>query len=123
MPTYEYRCEKCGGAFEFRQSMKDPHLAECPPEACLQAEWGHGAVKRQLGRGAGLIFKGSGFYTTDYRSENYKASAKADAPAAPAKTEGSGGSGSSAPTPSAPAAPKPESKPGPAAAPSAPAST
>ncbi len=108
MPTYDYRCEKCGGTFEFRQSMKDPRLTECPRDACLMETWGHGDVTRQLGTGAGLIFKGSGFYITDYRSENYKASAKADAPAAaPASTPSP-----ATPAPATPAAPaKSDAKP------------
>lgn len=82
MPTYEYFCTKCEQSFEAVQSMKDPHFKECPEGLCRLAEWGHGPVKRQLGTGAGLIFKGSGFYITDYRSDKYKEAAKKDAPAA-----------------------------------------
>lgn len=78
MPTYEYQCEKCKKSFEYYQSMKDPVLTECPKDLCQRKAWGRGRVKRQLGTGAGLIFKGSGFYITDYRSEGYKASAKSD---------------------------------------------
>ena len=81
MPTYEYHCEKCGKNFDVFQSMRDQAFTECPQEHCQQAEWGHGKVKRLLGTGAGLIFKGSGFYITDYRSNNYKEGAKKDAPA------------------------------------------
>ena len=84
MPTYEYSCEKCGGAFEIVQSMRDEALKECPKEKCQQKKWGHGKVKRQIGTGAGLIFKGSGFYITDYRSDSYREAAKKDVPAAPA---------------------------------------
>jgi putative FmdB family regulatory protein len=84
MPTYEYSCQKCGGAFEIVQSMRDEPLRECPKELCRQKKWGHGKVKRLIGTGAGLIFKGSGFYITDYRSDSYKEGAKKDAPAAPA---------------------------------------
>lgn len=76
MPTYEYFCEKCQKSFDAFQSMKDDPYTECPEGLCQQDEWGKGAVKRQLGTGAGLIFKGSGFYITDYRSENYKSAAK-----------------------------------------------
>jgi putative FmdB family regulatory protein len=83
MPTYEYSCEKCGKGFEVFQSMRDEPLRECPKELCRQKKWGHGKVKRLLGTGAGLIFKGSGFYITDYRSNSYKEGAKNDAPAAP----------------------------------------
>ena len=86
MPTYEYSCEKCGGAFEIVQSMRDAALKECPKDRCQQKKWGHGKVKRLIGTGAGLIFKGSGFYITDYRSDGYKAAAKKDsADSAPAK--------------------------------------
>jgi putative FmdB family regulatory protein len=76
MPTYEYRCEKCQGTFELFQSMKDAALESCPKEKCRLETWGHGKVKRLLGTGAGLIFKGSGFYITDYRSRSYQESAK-----------------------------------------------
>ena len=76
MPTYEYVCAKCGHEFEKFQSMKDSPLATCPHDLCGQKRWGKGRVKRRLGSGAGLIFKGSGFYITDYRSEGYKAAAK-----------------------------------------------
>ena len=67
MPTYDYICDKCGLQFEKFQSMKDPALATCPKEVCGQKRWGKGKVRRVLGTGAGLIFKGSGFYITDYR--------------------------------------------------------
>lgn len=80
MPTYEYACAKCGHEFEIFQSMKDKPLAVCPKEKCKLKRWGKGRVKKKLGAGAGLIFKGSGFYITDYRSENYKQAAKKDAP-------------------------------------------
>lgn len=87
MPTYEYACEKCGATFELSQSMKDQALTTCPKDRCAQKRWGKGKVRRLVGTGAGLIFKGSGFYITDYRSEGYKAAAKKDSesskPAAP----------------------------------------
>src|SRR5216110_3224087 len=76
MPTYEYACEKCGQNFDAFQSMRDEPFRECPKELCRLPKWGHGKVKRLLGTGAGLIFKGSGFYTTDYRSDSYKEAAK-----------------------------------------------
>src|SRR5215468_3020324 len=76
MPTYEYSCQKCGQNFEAFQSMRDEPFRECPKELCRLPKWGHGKVKRLLGTGAGLIFKGSGFYTTDYRSQSYKDAAK-----------------------------------------------
>lgn len=72
MPTYEYECAKCGKTFDIFQSMKDEPLKTCPDKKCK------GKVKRLLGTGAGLIFKGSGFYITDYRSEGYKQAAKKD---------------------------------------------
>ncbi len=72
MPTYDYECQKCGIRFEVFQSMKDPKLETCTAEGC------DGAVKRLLGTGAGLIFKGAGFYQTDYRSSSYQAGAKAE---------------------------------------------
>ena len=78
MPTYEYQCEKCHKSFDYHQSMKDAPLKTCPKDACRMKTWGKGKVVRQLGTGAGLIFKGSGFYITDYRSEGYKAAAKKD---------------------------------------------
>lgn len=94
MPTYEYSCEKCGKNFDAFQSMRDETFKECPKEHCQQKRWGHGKVKRLLGTGAGLIFKGSGFYITDYRSNNYKEGAKKEAPAA-APTAGGEKSGDS----------------------------
>jgi putative FmdB family regulatory protein len=116
MPTYEYSCEKCGKNFDAFQSMRDQAFTECPEDKCQVSPWGHGKVKRLLGTGAGLIFKGSGFYITDYRSNSYKEGAKKDAPAGSSSDKSSGAkeSSSSSSTP-APAAPKPaESKPKPA---------
>ena len=68
MPTYEYECQKCGQHYELYQSIKDAPKRTCPK--C------RGRVKRLLGTGTGLIFKGSGFYTTDYRKPAYKEAAK-----------------------------------------------
>ena len=73
MPTYEYECPKCGVRFEEFQSMKDAPLTKCPTPKC------RGKVKRLIGAGAGLLFKGSGFYITDYRSSSYKDKKKGDA--------------------------------------------
>src|SRR3954470_22789971 len=78
MPTYEYSCQKCGKNFETFQSMRDEPFTVCPKELCQMAKWGRGKVKRLLGTGAGVIFKGSGFYSTDYRSASYKEAAKKD---------------------------------------------
>ena len=61
-------------SFELVQSMKDDSLKTCPKNLCRMKSWGKGPVKRKIGAGAGLIFKGSGFYITDYRSEGYKKS-------------------------------------------------
>ncbi len=108
MPTYEYVCEKCGHQFELFQSMTARPLAVCPEDRCAQKRWGKGRVKRLLGTGAGLIFKGSGFYITDYRSEKYKEAAKKEKPAAAASPTGGDGKSSPAKTESKPAAaPKP----------------
>ena len=112
MPTYEYVCEKCGHQFEKFQSISAKPLAVCPEELCAQKKWGKGKVKRAISGGAGLIFKGSGFYITDYRSDKYKEAAKKDS--APASS--SGDSKSATKNDSKPAAPaKTESKPAKAA--------
>jgi putative FmdB family regulatory protein len=102
MPNYDYHCQKCNKTFEFFQSMKDDVLKVCPKEACSKKTWGKGKVVRQIGTGAGLIFKGSGFYITDYRSDSYKTAAKSDA-APPA-------AGAAPPATAAPAAPAPAKK-------------
>jgi putative FmdB family regulatory protein len=68
MPTYEYECQKCGHQFELYQSIKDAPKRTCPK--C------HGKIKRLWSTGAGLIFKGSGFYATDYRKPSYAEAAK-----------------------------------------------
>ena len=70
MPTYEYKCRDCGVRFEQFQSIAADPVQECPE--CT------GSVKRLISAGAGVIFKGSGFYITDYRSDGYKESAKKD---------------------------------------------
>ena len=101
MPTYEYSCQKCGQNFEAFQSMRDEPFRECPKELCRLPKWGHGKVKRLLGTGAGIIFKGSGFYTTDYRSDSYKEAAKKESPSKKADTaDKSSASKESAKTPS-----------------------
>ena len=115
MPTYDYVCAKCGHSFEKFQSMNDAALKVCPKELCAQKRWGKGKVKRQMGSGAGLIFKGGGFYITEYRSENYKQGAKKDtAPASggeskAAESKPSGGESKSAGADSKPT--KSEAKP------------
>jgi putative FmdB family regulatory protein len=90
MPTYEYQCEKCKQTFEVFQSMKDEAYTVCPKEFCRLEAWGAGKVKRLFGTGAGLIFKGSGFYITDYRSPNYQESAKKESGTKESGTKESG---------------------------------
>jgi putative FmdB family regulatory protein len=68
MPTYEYRCKVCGHQFEIFQFMSDEPMKLCP--VC------NGEIERLIGTGGGLIFKGSGFYETDYRSDSYKKGVK-----------------------------------------------
>ncbi|HEY1661393.1 MAG TPA: FmdB family zinc ribbon protein [Verrucomicrobiae bacterium] len=85
MPTYEYICEKCGHEFETVRSISAGPLKICPEDLCAKKKWGRGRVKKQIGAGAGLLFKGSGFYITDYRSKNYAEGAKKES--TPAKTE------------------------------------
>jgi putative FmdB family regulatory protein len=114
MPTYEYICEKCDHRFDKFQSMKDDPLKVCPRETCPKKTWGKGKVKRVMGAGAGLIFKGSGFYITDYRSENYKQSAKKESSSGGSK-EGSGSGGADKPSAAPAPAPKKDSKPKPSA--------
>lgn len=70
MPNYDYKCVECEEIFEVFQSMNDAKLIECLKDDC------DGRMKRLLGTGAGIIFKGSGFYETDYRSDSYKAGEK-----------------------------------------------
>jgi len=71
MPTYDYLCAKCGHRFEHFQSLSDPVLRTCPE--CRKR-----GLQRLIGTGAGVVFKGGGFYQTDYRSESYKKAERAD---------------------------------------------
>lgn len=105
MPTYEYICEKCGNHFDLFQSISAPALTVCPKEHCAQKTWGKGKVKRAISGGAGLIFKGSGFYITDYRSEKYKEAARKDSSSSSSNSPSSG----SAKSDSKPAVSKPAS--------------
>lgn len=82
MPTYEYLCDECGHGFEKFQKMSDSPLKKCPK--CSKMK-----LKRLIGTGAGVIFKGSGFYETDYRSDNYRKSKSSES------SSSSSGSGSS----------------------------
>jgi putative FmdB family regulatory protein len=74
MPTYDYECSACDHSFELFQSINDPVKKKCP--VC-----GKSKLRRLFGTGAALLFKGSGFYQTDYRSESYKKGAASDKPA------------------------------------------
>jgi len=87
MPTYEYHCDACEHQFEEFQSMSDAALTKCP-------QCGKKKLRRLFGTGAAVLFKGSGFYQTDYRSDSYKAAAKADQEATkPAKEDTSSANG------------------------------
>ena len=93
MPTYDYRCDACGHTFEEFQSFSEAPLKKCP--AC-----GKKKLVRLFGTGAGVIFKGSGFYETDYRSESYKQAAKAEQDKSGGKTgaaDKTGSNGTAAP--------------------------
>ncbi|MCH8151977.1 MAG: zinc ribbon domain-containing protein [Planctomycetes bacterium] len=79
MPTYDYVCDACNHEFELFQSMTDRVKRKCP-------KCGKPRLKRLIGTGAGVIFKGSGFHETDYRSESYKKAAEAEKKAAQGKT-------------------------------------
>ena len=76
MPTYDYECEACEHTFELFQNVGDSVKKKCPE--CKKMK-----LIRLIGGGAGFLFKGSGFYTTDYRSESYKSDASADRPSSP----------------------------------------
>lgn len=81
MPTYDYECDSCGHAFELFQNMSDSVKKKCP-------ECGKLKLRRLIGGGAAIVFKGSGFYQTDYRSAEYKKSAEKDRKAAESATSG-----------------------------------
>lgn len=98
MPTYDYKCRGCGHVFEHFQAISDPALKKCPKCGKLRLE-------RLIGAGAGLIFKGSGFYITDYRSPEYKKRAEADSGAKPA--EKTDAAKPAKETPATPKAPEP----------------
>jgi putative FmdB family regulatory protein len=83
MPTYEYQCDGCGHSFDELQSFKDDTLKTCPK--CKEER-----LRRLFGTGAAILFKGSGFYETDYRSESYKKAAKADQDSAGKSSETKG---------------------------------
>jgi len=99
MPTYEYQCEACEHNFDEFQSIKDKPLKKCP-------QCGKNKLRRIFGAGAAILFKGSGFYETDYRSESYKKSAKADQEAAKSSSSSSSSAGETGSAPSAPSSSK-----------------
>jgi putative FmdB family regulatory protein len=88
MPTYDYECDACGHRFELYQSISADPDRKCP--ACKKLK-----LRRLIGTGAAVVFKGSGFYQTDYRSDSYKKSAAADSGSSPntEKTSGEKASG------------------------------
>ncbi len=109
MPTYEYQCTNCSHRFEQFQSMKDKPLRTCP-------ECGKKTLERLIGTGAAVIFKGSGFYQTDYRSESYKKAAESESKSSETKPEGKNeaakpDAASKAEPAKKEAAPKPNAKP------------
>ena len=99
MPTYEYQCDGCGHRFDELQSFKDEPLKVCPK--CHQE-----SLRRLFGTGAAILFKGSSFYETDYRSDSYKKAAKAEQ-----ESTKNGSSGESKPAESKPAESKSSSPP------------
>lgn len=107
MPTYEYECKKCGRVFDYFQSMSSPTLKVCPEEICQDK----GEVSRLVSAGSGLIFKGSGFYITDYKKSS-----------APSGSESKSDGGASSKPESAPSTPEKTSTPAPAPATSSPKS-
>jgi putative FmdB family regulatory protein len=94
MPTYEYQCNACQHRFEELQSFSEPPLKKCP--ACKKKK-----LQRLIGTGAAIIFKGAGFYQTDYRSESYKNAAKADSIKPAEKTDTDAATGATAAKPAA----------------------
>ena len=87
MPTYDYECDACGHEFELFQSISEPLKRKCPE--CKKQK-----LRRLFGTGAAVVFKGSGFYETDYRSESYRKGAEQEKKSGEKKTEKSGDKGS-----------------------------
>lgn len=109
MPTYEYECTRCGKVTDIYQSITEPprrKLKKDDPRNCKC----DAPVRRRIGTGAGILFKGSGFYKTDYRSESYQSAAKAEKEAGEGKAKSDDGSKSKPPGESSPAPNKSKSK-------------
>ena len=123
MPTYEYACAKCKHHFEKYQPITDKALTICPKDLCPRKTWGKGKVKRAVVTGGGLIFKGSGFYETDYRSESYKAAAKKEAASSAGGSTDSGKKDAASSASSSTESAEKESKPAASAKPKADGST
>lgn len=100
MPTYDYECDGCGHKFEHYQGINDALLKKCPECSKLK-------LRRLLGMGGAVVFKGSGFYQTDYRSESYKKAAAAEKPSSGESTSKSGSKSESTPAKSSEKKPKP----------------
>ncbi len=92
MPTYDYICDSCGHEFEAYESIKANPQKDCP--ACTMPK-----LRRKIGAGAAILFKGSGFYQTDYRSESYKKAAQAEKTSSSSTSTSKSESGSTAKTP------------------------
>ncbi|QDU91038.1 Zinc ribbon domain protein [Pirellulimonas nuda] len=105
MPTYDYVCDACEHEFELFQSFSEPVKTKCP-------ECGKKKLRRLFGTGAAVVFKGSGFYTTDYRSDSYKKAAESDKKSSEAKSD-TKSSGSKSDKPAAKSESKPAAKKGP----------
>ncbi len=82
MPTYDYECDACSHTFELFQGINEPVQKKCP-------ECGKNKLRRLFGTGGAIVFKGSGFYQTDYRSDSYKKAAQADKSSGESKSSGS----------------------------------
>lgn len=102
MPTYEYQCATCGKRFEHFQSITSPSLTNCTPDICVREDGGakgEGEVHRLVSGGAGLVFKGEGFYLTDYARKGEKGGGKSEeAKGKPAANTDKGGSDGTAAT-------------------------
>lgn len=78
MPTYDYKCKTCGETFEYTQKFSDSPLTKCPEGICKSENPGQGDVMRVFSKNVGLVFKGSGFYLTDYTNKTKSTDSKSD---------------------------------------------